>query len=183
MSKAKRIEMPAPDTRVVGLREGDCLRIAGAVLSVRRGGAIEIPAGVPVDFGAEGSDERAGGCLVLSLHPGDRLLLAGVLMVVRGHVRLDLLTRARMVFGRQYMAEEDASTPARRLYFLLQQVYAGPEAEKDGRLAELRAAVRLRSPAMAAQIEDAVRTGNCYPALCTLRAVAARDEADPSVAG
>lgn len=181
MNAIRSIKKPASDTRTLQLREGGCLRIAGAVLSVRRGGVMTAPADAPIDFDIENEVPWAGSCLVLSFRPGDRMLLAGVLLTFRGNVRLELLTRTRMVFGRQYMSEEEAFTPERRLYYLLQQSYAGPAEQCEEMLALLRVAARKHFPTMISWVDEAARTGNYYQAICKIRVLLDQGEGVSSV--
>jgi flagellar protein FlbT len=66
--------------------------------------------------------------LVLELRQNDMLLVNGARMVAQAKSRIALQTHARFVFGKQYMPQEAATTPATRFYFAVQQAYAGGEA-------------------------------------------------------
>lgn len=69
---------------------------------------------------------------VLTLQPGEHLLINGTLCCAHSRLRLALLEPAEFVFGKRYLAAEDATTPARRFYWLIQQAYAGPLLKRLG---------------------------------------------------
>jgi flagellar protein FlbT len=52
-----------------------------------------------------------------------------------------LNTQARFLFGKQIMREEEATTPARRAYYAVQQAYIGDEPVRPGALASARALI------------------------------------------
>ncbi len=62
--------------------------------------------------------------LVLELKQGEMLLINGAVIRFRTRTRLELSTQARFLFGKQVMAEQDAVTPAQKLYYAIQQAYA-----------------------------------------------------------
>lgn len=63
--------------------------------------------------------------LKIILKPGERLVVNGALMRSNGRHAVELLmdTRARVLREAALMAEEQATTPARRLYFAAQLAY------------------------------------------------------------
>ncbi|MDE8345862.1 MAG: flagellar biosynthesis repressor FlbT [Acidocella sp.] len=87
--------------------------------------------------------------LVLELKQGELMILNGAVIRFKTRARLELTTRARFLFGKQIMAEEDATTPARQLYYTLQRAYIGDDQERPAALA---AAQRLIS--VAREYED-----------------------------
>src|SRR5882757_5565021 len=71
--------------------------------------------------------------LVLELRPGEAMIINGALVRFRTRSRIELVAKARFMFGKQIMAPEQADSPARRIYFALQTAYVGEEEERhDG---------------------------------------------------
>ncbi len=96
--------------------------------------------------------------LILELKQGESMILNGAVIRFKTRARLELNNHARFLFGKQIMQVEDAVTPARRVYFALQQAYIGPEEErvaalaraKEAATAELAAAPEAEKAAWAA---------------------------------
>src|SRR4051812_22458519 len=61
--------------------------------------------------------------LVLDLRQGETLIINGASIRFRSKARVELIARARFLFGKQIMSPEAADTPARRLYLALQAAY------------------------------------------------------------
>lgn len=74
--------------------------------------------------------------LVLEMRAGDLMVVNGASLRFRGRTRVELVARARFLFGKQVMTEETATTPARRIYFALQCAYVGPEEEREQAMAD-----------------------------------------------
>jgi flagellar protein FlbT len=74
--------------------------------------------------------------LVLEMRAGDLMVVNGASLRFRNRTRVELVARARFLFGKQVMAPEMANTPARRIYFALQCAYVGPEEDREGALAD-----------------------------------------------
>ncbi|MFM2148158.1 MAG: hypothetical protein RLZZ187_464 [Pseudomonadota bacterium] len=74
--------------------------------------------------------------LVLELRAGDLMVVNGASLRFRGRTRVEVVARARFLFGKQVMAPEAVNTPARRIYFALQCAYVGPEEEREPAMAE-----------------------------------------------
>lgn len=117
--------------------------------------------------------------LVLELRPGEAMIINGALVRFRTRSRIELVARARFMFGKQIMAPEQADTPARRIYFALQTAYIGEANErKDGivsarqLIADFKAAT---TSALAREILDraeaAAAQDNCYLALKLTRRI------------
>jgi flagellar protein FlbT len=68
--------------------------------------------------------------LVLELRPGDLMVINGAPIRFRTKARIELAARARFLFGKQIMTVEQADSPARRIYFMLQTAYIGTEDER-----------------------------------------------------
>ena len=73
--------------------------------------------------------------LVLEMRAGDLMVVNGASLRFRSRTRVELLARARFLFGKQVMLPEMANTPARRIYFALQCAYVGPEDEREAAMA------------------------------------------------
>ena len=94
-------------------------------------------------------------------------------------MRIELAAKARFLFGKQLMAPEAATTPARRIYFALQTAYIGTDEERAGGLewardliAEFQQATTV--PHMRALLEEALmlaEADDCYRALRLARRV------------
>lgn len=86
--------------------------------------------------------------LILELKQGESMILNGAVIRFKTRTRLELSTQARFLFGRQIMREEEATTPARRAYYALQQAYIGAEDEREAALAAARQVIEtLRAAA------------------------------------
>lgn len=75
--------------------------------------------------------------LVLELRAGELMVVNGTALRFRSRARVELVGRARFLFGKQVMSPEEANTPARRIYFALQTAYVGPEDLREDAMAEL----------------------------------------------
>ncbi len=73
--------------------------------------------------------------LVLEMRAGDLMVVNGASIRFRNRTRVELVAKARFLFGKQVMAPEGANTPARRIYFALQCAYVGPEEEREAAMA------------------------------------------------
>jgi flagellar protein FlbT len=117
--------------------------------------------------------------LVLELRPGEAMIINGALVRFRTRSRIELVAKARFMFGKQIMAPEQADTPARRIYFALQTAYVGDGRERKDALAsahELIAAFKTATTsALAREILDraeaAAADDNCYLALKLTRRI------------
>src|ERR1700730_15462753 len=117
--------------------------------------------------------------LVLELRPGEAMIINGALVRFRTRSRIELVAKARFMFGKQIMAPEQADSPARRIYFALQTAYVGEEEERTSGLAtahELIAAFKAATTsALAREILDraeaAAADDNCYLALKLTRRI------------
>ncbi len=74
--------------------------------------------------------------LVLELRPGDLMVVNGASLRFRSRTRVELVAKARFLFGKQVMTPEAVNTPSRRIYFALQCAYVGPEEEREAALAD-----------------------------------------------
>ena len=117
--------------------------------------------------------------LVLELRPGEAMIINGALVRFRTRSRIELMAKARFMFGKQIMAPEQADTPARRIYFALQTAYVGEDQERLSGLAaahELIVAFKAATTsALAREILDraeaAAASDDCYLALKLTRRI------------
>jgi flagellar biosynthesis repressor protein FlbT len=80
--------------------------------------------------------------LILELKQGESMILNGAVIRFKTRTRLELNTQARFLFGKQIMREEEATTPARKAYYALQQAYIGAEHERPASLATARTLIQ-----------------------------------------
>lgn len=121
--------------------------------------------------------------LVLEMRPGDMMVVNGAPIRFRNRVRIELAAKARFLFGKQLMAPEAATTPARRIYFALQTAYIGTEEERAagldlarGLIAEFQEATT--SPQARTLLAEALALADaddCYRALRLARRVVAHE--------
>ena len=127
--------------------------------------------------------------LVLEIKPGEAMLINGAGLRFRTKTRLELTSRARFLFGKQIMAEAEASTPARRIYHALQTAYVGPDADRNDALSRVLALLEAsdRRGPEPQRLIDAVReaavSGECYAALKLARRLIASEDAEAATAG
>jgi len=74
--------------------------------------------------------------LVLEMRAGDLMVVNGASLRFRSRTRVEMVARARFLFGKQVMTPEMANTPARRIYFAMQCAYVGPEEEREAAMAD-----------------------------------------------
>jgi flagellar protein FlbT len=61
--------------------------------------------------------------LVLKLRSGDGLIINGAALRFRTRTIVEIPAKADLLYGKQILAPEEATTPARRLYAALQNAY------------------------------------------------------------
>ncbi len=74
--------------------------------------------------------------LVLEMRAGELMVVNGASLRFRSRTRVELVAKARFLFGKQVMSPEGANTPSRRIYFALQCAYVGPEEEREAAMAD-----------------------------------------------
>ena len=111
--------------------------------------------------------------LKLSLKPGEKFVLNGA-VVQNGDRRgvLVLQNKASVLREKDIMQEEDATTPARRIYFPVMMMYLEPEVSEQNynefalRMTEFMGAIRDHSAmALCVDISRDVMSGAYYKAL------------------
>lgn len=110
------------------------------------------------------------------------MVVNGATIRFRTKCRIELVSQARFLFGKQIMSPDEAETSLRKLYYNLQILYAG--APEDQLEAERRLKVLMEylhreqqtdAIAAAVAVDECFKTGDYYRALKLLRAMI-RDE-------
>lgn len=122
--------------------------------------------------------------LVLELRQGDLMVVNGAPIRFRNRTRIELAAKARFLFGKQIMAPDGATTPARRIYFALQTAYIGTEEERGPGLHAARALIlAFMEATTSATVRDmltralsAAEEDDCYAALRIARRVMRHEE-------
>ncbi len=81
--------------------------------------------------------------LVLEIKQGEMMIVNGAAIRFRTKTRIELTSRARFLFGKQLMSLNDATTPARRIYYALQTAYVGNDGEREPALTAARELVGM----------------------------------------
>lgn len=123
--------------------------------------------------------------LVLKLKAGEALIVNGAAIRFRTRAVIDLPSRADILYGKQILAPDQATTPARRLYAALQSAYVTSSEERARHLALALAFARDFAEATTSrtlrtiltQIEHDALAGRFYPALKACRLVIAHEDA------
>ncbi len=123
--------------------------------------------------------------LGLRLAGGDKLVINGAAIHFVTGADIRLANKARFLFGRQIMAPPEADTPARRIYFALQNAYVGEANEREAALRQAAYYIQMfhaetTSPSARRLLEAALRAavaGECYPALKLARRIMAHEDA------
>ncbi len=104
------------------------------------------------------------------------MVVNGATIRFRNKCRVELVSQARFLFGKQIMAEHEAETSIRQLYFRLQTAYVGPVEERAQAaiavrelLRRLRGEARPDADAALGIVEDAFVEEDFYKALKMLR--------------
>ncbi|WP_419727873.1 flagellar biosynthesis repressor FlbT [Lichenicola sp.] len=123
--------------------------------------------------------------LVLELRQGEMMVVNGATILFRNKCRIELVSQARFLFGKQIMMPGEADTDLCLLYYKLQIAYAGPAEDR----AEAASDVRLRLAALQQQalgttavsllsVAEAFEAEDFYKALKLLRLMVRDEKAD-----
>lgn len=123
--------------------------------------------------------------LVLEMRQGDLMVVNGAPIRFRSRTRIELTAKARFLFGKQILGPEQATTPARRIYFALQTAYIGDEDERERGLCLARRLIDefqiATTSALAREMLDralaAAEADECYSALKLARRVMRHEDA------
>jgi len=113
------------------------------------------------------------------------MIVNGAPIRFRTRSRIELTAKARFLFGKQIMPPDQVNSPARRIYFALQSVYIGSEAEREDGLVSAR---HFIEEFQAATTSDLVRMildqalvaaeeDDCYQALKLVRRIIQHEDA------
>jgi len=123
------------------------------------------------------------GILQIGLRAGERIYINGAVLRVDRKVRLELLNTATFLLGSHVMQLEEATTPMRQLYFLIQGLLMDPDVEASLRPAiEDAIAVICKAPAGAAvaqdlwQVSGSIANGCMFEALKMMRQLVVQDD-------
>ena len=104
------------------------------------------------------------------------MVVNGATIRFRSKCRIELVSQARFLFGKQIMAEHEAETMMRQLYFQLQTAYVGPVEERSDAtvavrdlLERLGADARPDTAVALGIVADAFAAEDFYRALKLLR--------------
>lgn len=123
--------------------------------------------------------------LVLELRQGEMMIVNGAPIKFRARTRIELAGQARFLFGKQIMQPQQADSPARRIYYALQQAYIGTDSERPAGLARARElALEFKNATtspLAREILDraiaAAEADRCYVALKYVRRIIRHEDA------
>lgn len=123
--------------------------------------------------------------LVLELRQGEMMIVNGAPIRFRTKTRIELVAKARFLFGKQIMSPDQADSPARRIYFALQTAYIGNEDERPRGLAAARRLIaefqEATTSPLAREILDralvAANADDCYQALKLTRRIIHHEDA------
>ena len=123
--------------------------------------------------------------LVLELKSGDMMVINGAAIRFRTKTRLELASHARFLFGKQLMAPNEATTPARRIYYALQTAYIGNDEERPEALGAAQKLIVMFRAATTSptarlildEIADAAKQDLCYQALKLTRRIIRHEDA------
>ncbi len=114
----------------------------------------------------------------LSLKPNEKIYLNGAVIRVDRKITIELLNDVQFLLESHVLQPEDASTPLRQLYFILQVMLMNPQGAPEARdmfrrsLPLLLASFndeRIRNPLK--QVDRMVGEDNVYEALKTIRSL------------
>jgi flagellar protein FlbT len=119
--------------------------------------------------------------LRISLKDGEKMIVNGAVLRAVGRTDLVVENQVSLMRGREVMTPEEATTPARRLYFACMLAYIGGEeglsAQQDAivqLLGDLVAALEAeQAKAICTQIAHRLATGDYYKALNDCRTLIA----------
>ena len=95
--------------------------------------------------------------LVLELRPGEMMVVNGATIRFRSKCRVELVSQARFLFGKQVMAPHEAETAMRQLYYGLQTAYVGATEVRDAAAREVQAMLTKLQGELSPRTADALR--------------------------
>ncbi len=114
----------------------------------------------------------------ISLHAGERIFINGAVLRVDRKVSLELLNEVTFLLEAHVMQTEDATTPLKQLYFVLQSMLMDPQATEQTRALCRRLTAGLimtfEDPRILADlkfVDGMVTAGRYFEALKTIRSL------------
>ncbi len=120
--------------------------------------------------------------LRISLRDGEALIVNGALLRASGRTELVVENQVSLLRGREIMAEEEADTPAKQLYFACMMAYINEdsEAQRDAIIEPLRRLMPtlddLAAKAACVTFAHHVAVGDYYKGLIQCRALIAHEK-------
>lgn len=120
--------------------------------------------------------------LRISLRDGEALIVNGALLRASGRTELTIENRASLLRGKEIMAPEEATTPARRLYLACMLAYIGSDVEthQQAIVDHLRAIMPTlpddEAKALSVRFAHCVAVGDYYRGLSACRALIAIED-------
>jgi flagellar protein FlbT len=116
--------------------------------------------------------------LKLSLKPNEKIYINGAVVRVDRKVTLELLNDVQFLLESHVLQAEDASTPLRQLYFIVQVMLMNPQGAADARVMFRRSLPLMLASFEEEQIRNALKhvdrlvgEGRVYEALKAIRAL------------
>ncbi|AOX16109.1 flagellar biosynthesis repressor FlbT [Kozakia baliensis] len=127
--------------------------------------------------------------LGIRLSAGDKLIVNGAAIEFETDAHLRLANQVNFLFGKQIMGPQEATTPARRIYFALQTVHVGTLEEREAALRDACYFIDMfvaettshTARTLLAQTKQAAETGHGYQALRLARRIIRHEDAVLSV--
>ena len=121
--------------------------------------------------------------LKISLKPNEKIYINGAVLRVDRKVSIELLNDVQFLLENHVLQAEDASTPLRQLYFIVQIMLMNPDGRRRGPrdVPEVAAAAagklrRRTDPGALKQIDQLVGEDHVYDALKAIRALYALEK-------
>jgi flagellar protein FlbT len=120
----------------------------------------------------------------ISLKPGERVFINGAVLRVDRKVSIELMNDVTFLLEAHVMQPEEATTPVRQLYFILQAILMDPAGVENTMMVFERTHSLLRAAFENTELEDGLRLigeqvagGRSFDALKTVRALIVMEDA------
>jgi len=123
--------------------------------------------------------------LGIRLGAGDKLVVNGAAIQFETAAQIRLANQVNFLFGRQILAPDEVTTPARRIYFALQTAHVGTQEERGAALESARYFIRTfaeettsaNAKALLKDALEAAEGGDGYRALQIARRIIRHEDA------
>ena len=129
-------------------------------------------------------DKQMPGAFRISLKSGERIFVNGAILRADRKVTIELLNEVSFLLEQHVMAQEDANTPLRKLYVLVQDMILDPVRAEHARETALLYLVDLQDSATDADMRDRLASiasiityGRAFEALKLIRMVMPQEKA------